>query len=75
MEINKNIKIYSSLKDEYDIMIIKIEEEKDIYHYLTLDEHLFDENIEKIYEDKSIYTSLSNGKNPYFFWIWNTKRK
>ena len=36
-------------------MIIKLEEEKDIYHYLEIDEHLFDENIEKIYKDKSIY--------------------
>ena len=36
-------------------MIIKVEEEKDIYHYLDLDEHLFDKEAEEIYEDKSIY--------------------
>ena len=30
-------------------MIIKLEEEKDIYHYLDLDEHLFDENSEEIH--------------------------
>ena len=44
--INQNSKIYSSKTNEYDIMIIKLEEEKDIYHYLDLDEHLFDENSE-----------------------------
>ena len=55
MKINPNSKIYSSKTNEYDIMIIKVEEEKDIYHYLDLDEHLFDENSEEIYEDKSIY--------------------
>ena len=36
-------------------MIIKLEDEKDKYNYLDLDEHLFDENSEDIYEDKSIY--------------------
>ena len=48
ININENSNIYSSIRDEYDIMIIKLEEGKDIYHYLELDEHLFDENIEKI---------------------------
>ena len=36
-------------------MIIKLGKEKDIYHYLELDEHLLNENIEKIYGDKPIY--------------------
>jgi len=55
IKINENSKIYSSIRNEYDIMIIKLEEEKDIYHYLDLDEHIFDENSEDIYENKSIY--------------------
>ena len=36
-------------------MIIKIEKEKNIYNYLELDEQLFNNNSEKLYEDKSIY--------------------
>ena len=55
ISLNENSKIYSSIKDKYDITIIKLEEEKNIYHYLDLDDHLFDDNLEKIYEDKSIY--------------------
>ena len=55
ININENSKIYSSIREKYDIMIIKLNEEKDIYHYLKLDEHLFDEDSEYIYEDKSIY--------------------
>ena len=55
INIDENSKIYSSIKEKYDIMIIKVEEEKYLYDYLELDNHLFDENIEKIYENKSIY--------------------
>ena len=55
ININKNNKIYSSPINKYDIMIIKIEKEKDIYNYLELDEQLFNNNSEKLYEDKSIY--------------------
>ena len=47
ININENSKIYSSIKEKYDIMIIKVEEEKYLYDYLELDNHLFDENIEK----------------------------
>ena len=54
--VNENSKIYSSETNEYDIMIIKLEEENNTYHYLELDEHLFDEDPEDIYKDKSIYT-------------------
>ena len=39
-------------------MVIKLEEEKEIYHYLELDDKLFKDNSEKlydIYENKSIY--------------------
>jgi len=56
IKITENSKIYSSETNEYDIMIIKLEEENNTYHYLELDEHLFDEDPEDIYKDKSIYT-------------------
>jgi len=55
IKIKENSKIFSSKTNEYDIMIIKLEEEKKLYHYLDLDEHLFDKEAEEIYEDKSIY--------------------
>ena len=58
INLNENMKIYSSVKNEYDLMIIKLEKENDIYHYLELDDKLFKENSEKlydIYEDRSIY--------------------
>ena len=48
ININEKTKIYSSIRDEYDIMIIKLQEEKNIYHYLELDEDLFKEKTEKI---------------------------
>ena len=54
ININEKTKIYSSIRDEYDIMIIKLQE-KNIYHYLELDKQLFKENVEKIYKDQSIY--------------------
>ena len=56
IKINKNSKLYSSEINEFNIMIIKLEEEKNIYQYLELDEQLFDEYSEEIYKDKSIYT-------------------
>ena len=40
IDINVNTKIYSSIKNEYDIMIIRIED-KDLYNYLELDDNLF----------------------------------
>ena len=55
IKINENSKIYSSKTNEYDIMIIKLEEEKNIYQYLELYDNLFKDNSEKLYEDKSIY--------------------
>ena len=49
INLNENMKIYSSVKNEYDLMIIKLEKENDIYHYLELDDKLFKENSEKLY--------------------------
>ena len=55
ININENNKIYSSIRDEYDIMIIKLDKEKDTYHYLELDDNLFNDNSEDLYKEKSIY--------------------
>ena len=55
INISEKNKIYSSNTKEYDIMIIKLEKEKDIYKYLELDELLFEKYSDKLYEEKSIY--------------------
>jgi hypothetical protein len=55
ININENSKIYSSIRDKYDIMIIKLKDENNKYNYLDLDDHLFDEDSEDIYKNKSIY--------------------
>ena len=52
ININENSKIYSSIRDKYDIMIIKLKDEKNKYNYLDLDDHLFDEDSEDIYKNK-----------------------
>ena len=49
ININENSKIYSSIRNKYDIMIIKLTDENNKYNYLDLDEHLFDENSEEIH--------------------------
>ena len=54
ININEKNKIYSSIKDKYDIMIIKLEKENN-YNYLELDDSLFNNNSEQLYEEKSIY--------------------
>ena len=51
----KSSKIYSSIKNKYNIMIIKLKDENNKYNYLDLDDHLFDEDSEDIYKNKSIY--------------------
>ena len=58
--INKNIKINNSRKtfidEEIDITIIEIKPELDeINNFLEIDENIYDNNYEKIYENKEIY--------------------
>ena len=58
IKLNKYRKIYSSNKDIYDIMIMKIDEEKDKIkniNYLEFDDCLLNLNSELAYEDTSIY--------------------
>ena len=48
---------------DYDITLIEIKEEDKIKNYLELDDNLFNDNSEIIYEDKSIYIlQYPNGK-------------
>ena len=53
ININNKSKIYSSKNDEFDIMIIKLNEDK--YNYLELDHNIFIDNSESLYENESIY--------------------
>ena len=57
IKLNKDRKVYSSSNNEYDIMILKINENDDIQNinYLELDNNLFERNSELAYEDSSIY--------------------
>ena len=52
---NKNVNIYSSDSEKYDIMIIKINDEDEIKDYLELDENIFKKNSENFYKDEPIY--------------------
>ena len=58
ININNTKFIYSSKQDKYDLVIIELKN-KDLtrnIQLLNLDDTLFNENWEKIYNDKSIYT-------------------
>ena len=54
ININNKSKIYSSINSEYDIMIIKLNEDNK-YNYLEFDENIFQDNSESFYENESIY--------------------
>jgi len=54
IKINKNNIIYLSRNNEYDIIIIRLEED-DIENYLEIDENIFSQNSELTYKDEPIY--------------------
>ena len=54
ININKDSKIYSSIKDKYDVMIIKLNEDN-IYNYLEIDPNIFEEDSELTYLNEPIY--------------------
>ena len=61
ININKDNKIYSS--EEHDLVIIKLKDNF-LDNYLEIDQNIFQENSEKLYEDKTIYLLLySNDGN------------
>ena len=51
INIDQNCKIYSSQKEEYDIMIIRIKEDE-IQNYLELDQNIFLDNSEELYKNE-----------------------
>ena len=56
IHLNINRKIYSSTKDEYDIMIIRVKENEDeINNFLEIDQNIFKYNSENLYKEDSIY--------------------
>jgi len=54
LNINKDNPIYSSKIEDYDIIIIKLNED-DINDYLEIDENIFKINSENTYKDEQIY--------------------
>ena len=54
INLDKNSKIYSSIRDEYDIMIIKLDKEE-IKDYLDENDNIFDINSENSYKNEQIY--------------------
>ena len=56
ININVNKILYSSLINEYDLIIIKLNESKNEQNqYLEIDSKIFSDNSEKAFEDESIY--------------------
>ena len=55
VKLDKSRKLYSSEKDKYNIMIIKIKAEDEINNYLEIDENIFNKNSEGSYKDEPIY--------------------
>ena len=53
IDLNSESKIYSSSNNEYDIIIIRLQD-GEINHYLEIDENIF-ENSENAYKDEPIY--------------------
>ena len=54
IDIKKDNPIYLSKKEEYDIIIIQLNED-DINDYLEIDENIFKINSENTYKDEQIY--------------------
>ena len=62
--LDLEIKRKTYINKDYDITIIELKEEDKIKDYLELDDNLFQDNSDIIYEDKSIYIlHYPNGKN------------
>ena len=64
IKIDLGIERKRYLNKDCDVTLIEIREEDKINNFLELDENLFKDNLEIIYEDKSIYIlQYPNGKN------------
>ena len=65
ININNKSKIYSSKNNEFDIMIIKLNEEDNINEYLELDEKIFNNDSEVYNKTKYVYMlSFSSDVKP-----------
>ena len=53
INIDKGRKIYSSIRDKYDMMIIRLKE-GEVNNYLEIDENIFDNSVDD-YKNESIY--------------------
>ena len=69
ININKDSKIYSSIRDKYDIMIIKINKDnKDIRNYLEIDSNIYKEDSLLTYQNEDIYIlHYPNNLKKYIF--------
>ena len=62
IDINKDSKLYSSSRDKYDIMIIRLKEGQ-AKDYLEIDNNIFKDNAENNYRNENIYIlHYANGK-------------
>ena len=52
INIDEKSKIYSSVKEEYDIMIIKLNEEDEIRDFLEIDQNIFKDDSTTSYEQQ-----------------------
>ena len=55
IDINEKSKLYSSITNKYDIMIIKLKEDDDIKNFLEIDSNIFKQNSELSYKEDLIY--------------------
>ena len=57
LSIDENSKIYSSPRNKYDIMIIRVNKEDldEFKNYLELESSLFNKDSEKLFQDEQIY--------------------
>ena len=53
INIDKDSKIYSSIRDKYDMMIIRLKE-GEVNNYLEIDENIFDNSVDD-YKNENIY--------------------
>ena len=54
INIDKDSKIYSSIRDKYDMMIIRLKE-GEVNNYLEIDENIFEWDSENNYKNEDIY--------------------
>ena len=55
INIDKDSKLYSSTQEEYDLMVLRLKPNKEISNYLEIDNNIYKENSEILYENESIY--------------------